>query len=251
MANWNPQTYLKFDQERLRPALDLLAQIPLDAPLRAVDLGCGPGNVTHILSERWPDCELIGIDSSKDMLEKAKSAYPHLAWQESDVHSWIAEEPLDLIFSNACLHWLDDHENLFPHLMRQLKSGGVLAVQVPNNFREPTHRLIADVLGHDHPLAPGFPVHEPAQYYDWLEPHCENINLWESRYMHILDGENPVADWTKGAALRPVLDGLESEAEKPAFEQDYRQRILKAYPKTKNGKTLLPFKRFFMVCVKK
>lgn len=250
MAHWNPNAYLQFNQERLRPALDLLNQIPLETPKRVVDLGCGPGNVTQILKQRWPECDLIGIDSSQDMLAKAKEADPSITWQEGDVQNWEAEEPVDLIYSNACFHWLGDHETLFPHLMKQLKSQGVLAVQMPNNFSEPTHRLIADVLGPDHPLAPGFPVHKPAHYYEWLAPYSASINLWESRYMHVLEGDNPVADWTKGAALRPVLDGLQNKEACAEFEQAYRQKIKSAYPQMENGKTLLPFKRFFMICTK-
>lgn len=245
MARWNPQQYMKFGTDRLRPALDLLAQIQLDAPRRIVDLGCGPGNVTALLKERWPGADVMGIDSSGDMLEKAQTDYPYITWQQADIANWEPEDKPDLIFSNACLHWLGDHEKLFPRLLHILNKGGVLAIQMPNNFAAPTHQLIRDVLGPEHPLAPGFPVHEPAAYYNWLSP-LADVNLWETTYQHILEGENPVADWTKGAALRPVLDGLSVEEGK-AFENAYRDKVLAAYPKSQDGKTIMPFRRFFLI----
>lgn len=249
MAHWNPQTYLKFDMERLRPALDLMAQIPLSHPKHIIDLGCGPGNVTALVQDRWPESQVCGIDSSPDMLAQAEKDYPGMVWQQAEIADWGAQEPSDLIFSNACLHWLGDHDQLFPRLLNNLKSGGILAVQMPNNFAAPTHQIIRDVLGPDHPLAPGFPVATTQHYYDWLAPFCSTLNIWQTRYLHVLDGNNPVADWTRGAALRPVLNGLENAQERAAFEQAYRQRIAQAYPPQPDGKTLFPFERLFMVCV--
>jgi len=250
MATWNAQTYLKFSGERLRPALDLMAQIPLEAPQTIIDLGCGPGNVTHILSERWAGADISGVDSSSNMLEKAAVTYPSLTWKQEDVATWQADVAPDILYSNACLHWLDDHETLFPKLLKQVKPQGVLAVQMPNNFAAMTHQAIRDVLGENHPLSPKYPVHEARDYYDWLNNECTSLNIWETTYMHILEGENPIADWTKGAALRPVLDGLSDEAERAEFEAKYRALILDAYPKSANGKTVLPFKRLFMVAVR-
>lgn len=250
MSHWNPNLYLKFDQDRLRPALDLMARIPLDNPKHIVDLGCGPGNVSALLKDRWPKCHLLGIDQSQEMLTKAQADYPQIEWQCADVAHWQPTQTPDLIFSNACLHWLGDHETLFPKLLSRASKGGVLAIQMPNNFAAPTHQLIRDVLGADHPLAPAYPVHDPKTYYDWMCDLSTKLEIWETTYQHVLEGDNPVADWTKGAALRPILDGLESEAEKKAFETDYRQRISKAYPKGRNGKTILPFKRLFIVSVR-
>ncbi len=250
MAKWNPVTYLKFGSQRLRPALDLMEQIPLESPERIVDLGCGPGNVTELLKQRWPKADVMGIDNSSEMLEKAKNNYQDISWQHANIVDWTPKEKIDLIFTNACLHWLGDHETLFPRLLSFLKPNGVLGVQMPNNFSQPTHRAIGDLLGHDHPLCPGHPVHQPQDYYNWLSPLCQYLDLWETTYSHILEGENPVADWTKGAALRPVLAGLETEEEKQRFEQAYRERIAKAYPKQADGKTLLPFKRFFLIAHK-
>ncbi|SCA56456.1 Trans-aconitate 2-methyltransferase [Candidatus Terasakiella magnetica] len=250
MTLWNPSVYLEFGSERLRPALDLMAQVPLETPKRIVDLGCGPGNVTALLQQRWPKAEVLGIDSSNEMLAQAKENHPEITWQQGDIAQWESSEPVDLIFSNACLHWLGDHESLFPRLLENLCDGGVLAVQMPNNFAAPTHQVIGDVLGHDHVLCPGFPVQEPEDYYNWLSDRTSRLEIWETRYRHILEGENPVADWTKGAALRPVLEGLNTQAEKEAFETAYRAKILEAYPKARDGKTLLAFQRFFLVAQK-
>ncbi|WP_419798445.1 MAG: methyltransferase domain-containing protein [Terasakiella sp.] len=251
MAQWNPQTYLKFGQERLRPALDLLAQIPLEQPQTLVDLGCGPGNVTALLKQKWPHAHVTGIDSSPDMLNQARENHPDIDWVETDIATWQPDQKIDLIFSNACLHWLGNHDILFPKLLDHLNEGGILAVQMPNNFAAPTHQAIRDILGEDHPLCPGYPVSECCDYYQWLAPKCERLDIWETTYTHVLSGDNPVADWTKGAALRPVLDGIKDKGEKQAFEQTYRDHISQAYPTLSNGKTLLPFKRLFMVCLKK
>ncbi len=240
---------MQFGGERLRPALDLLAQIPLENPSLIIDLGCGPGNVTALINARWPDARIIGVDSSEDMLAKAKLDHPDIEWQQADIANWAPEEQPDLIYSNACLHWLKDHDQLFPSLLSHLNTGGVLATQMPNNFAAPTHQLIAEILGENHPLVPGFPVHDVGDYYDWLVGESSHLNLWETTYQHILDGNNPVADWTRGAALRPILDGL-SEKEAVRFEQLYREKILQAYPKAKDGKTVMPYKRFFLVAVK-
>jgi len=250
MAHWNPQTYLKFGSERLRPALDLMVQIPLSQPKHIIDLGCGPGNVTALLQDRWPDAQVWGIDSSPDMLAQARKEYPDMMWQQADIADWTTQSPPDLIFSNACLHWLADHDRLFPRLLNSLKSAGVLAVQIPHNFAAPTHQVIRDILGSDHPLVPGFPVATAQQYYDWLAPFCTSLNIWQTRYIHVLEGGNPVADWTRGAALRPVLEGLKDPQERSTFESEYRRRISQAYPPQNDGKTLLPFERLFMVCVK-
>lgn len=250
MATWNPQQYMKFGADRLRPALDLLAQILLETPKHIVDLGCGPGNVTALLQERWPFATVKGVDSSIDMLAKAKESFETIEWQEADIASWKPDVAPDLIFSNACLHWLGDHEALFPKLLDCLAPRGVLAVQMPNNFAAETHQAIRDVLGEDHDLAPSFPVHGPSDYYHWLSGVAESLNIWETTYLHVLEGDNPVADWTRGAALRPILDGLGSEKACKEFEAEYRKAILKAYPKSKDGKTVMPFKRFFLVAVK-
>jgi len=252
VATWNPVQYMKFGSDRLRPALDLMAEIPHEDVSRIIDLGCGPGNVTNLLSQKWPDADVKGLDGSVHMLKQAKASYDKIAWEVGDVQTWVAEDPVDLIFSNACLHWLGDHEVLFPRLLDQLNSDGVMAVQMPNNFASPTHQLIKECLspiGRED-LAPGFPVHNTDVYYDLLSENCTYLNMWETTYLHVLEGDNPVFNWTKGAALRPVLDGLASEKEREVFLESYAYAIEKAYVKRADGKTLLPFKRFFMIAQK-
>lgn len=249
MAHWNPQQYLKFSEDRLRPALDLLGQVPLEKASRVVDLGCGPGNVTALLHQRWPDAHIIGVDNSSDMLAKAQASFKNIVWQQDDVAGWESQQGVDLIFSNACLHWLSDHKKLFLNLMQNLNSGGVLAVQMPNNFAQPTHQLIRDSLEDVKrgELAPGFPVHQPAFYYDVLSSKCRSLNIWETTYMHVLEGDDPIYNWTKGAALRPILEGLKGETEVRDFEESYISALRQAYPKRGDGKTVMAFKRFFLI----
>ena len=252
---WDPGQYLRFAGHRLRPALDLIARIPDDEIATVVDLGCGPGNVTKFLAERWPDAELTGIDSSPEMLESFGETVPNARFAVSDIGSWKADPPVDLIYSNAALHWLPDHQNLFPRLMAQLRPGGILAVQMPRNFSRPTHSSVADAAAegpwHDRlaPMLKPPPTHEPQIYYDLLSGLSERLDIWETDYIQALEGENPVAEWTKGTWLRPFLAALE-EPDRSGFEAAYRARIAAAYPPQKDGRTLLPFLRLFIVAVK-
>jgi trans-aconitate 2-methyltransferase len=252
VALWNPEQYLKFGSDRLRPALDLIGQIALDHPSTIIDLGCGPGNVTDFLMKRWPNADVKGLDHSADMLEQARQSYDYISWVKGDVTTWVAKPPFDLIFSNACLHWFGGHDLLFPHILDQLNSGGVLAVQMPNNFAAPTHQLIRDCLDDmgRGDLAPNFPVHAPEFYYDLLSQKCSSLNIWGTEYIHILEGENPVYEWMSGAALRPVLDALASSPDLGDFLKDYGARIQRAYPRRGDGKTVMAFKRFFLVAQK-
>lgn len=253
MASWNPGQYMRFGSDRLRPALDLMAQILLETPSSVIDLGCGPGNVTDLLAKRWPGAKISGLDGSVDMLKQAQDSYANISWQVGDVETWVPDQPVDLIFSNACLHWLDNHDVLFPRLFDQLNPGGVMAIQMPNNFSSPTHQLIRDCLdpiGRSD-LAPNFPVQTSEFYYDILGSGCVSLNIWETRYLHVLEGENPVFNWTKGAALRPVLEDLTSEQDREKFLRDYAAAIELAYEKRADGKTLMPFNRFFLTAVKK
>lgn len=249
---WDPAQYLAFSDHRLQPALDLMARIAVADPARIHDLGCGPGNVTALLARRWPAAAITGIDSSAEMLDRAATDFPDISWQQADIGQWQPEAPADLIFSNAALHWLRDHDRLFPALIDKLAPGGTLAVQMPNNFLRPTHRLVeqaAEALGLTgalaHLIAPP-PVHSPGFYYDLLSPVTSSLAIWETDYLQPLAGDNPVADWTKGTWLRPFLDALEGpDAER--LENEYRRRIAEAYPRQPDGRTLLPFKRIFLL----
>ncbi|HSB25350.1 MAG TPA: methyltransferase domain-containing protein [Burkholderiaceae bacterium] len=249
---WNPDQYLKFAAPRLRPAVDLLARVPLAAPRSIHDLGCGAGNVTRLLADRWPAAAVTGVDDSASMLAKAAQENPGITWVEQSVATWSAPEPADLIYSNAALHWLPDHGSLFPRLLQQLAPGGVLAVQMPRNFDAPSHRLIGDTVrsGPWHArlarmLGPS-PVAEPAFYYDVLAPRVAQLDIWETEYLQVLEGADPVKEWTKGTWLKQFLDALPA-AERAPFEADYAARLRVAYPPRGDGRTLFPFRRLFIV----
>ena len=253
MPSWDPKQYLKFTDHRLRPALDLLAQIPLADPRSVYDLGCGPGNITRLLAERWPNARVVGVDSSADMLMKARMEAATVAFEQADIAHWSPPAPADLLFTNATLHWLDDHAALLPRLAAQLAPGGVLAIQMPDNRTSPSHLLIdeAAAAGPWHAkLARLRPVYgsmqSPDAYYRMLAPVAAQVDIWETTYLHVLEGDNPVVEWTKGTALRPYLDALE-EAERAAFLAAYAARIAAAYPRQPDGRTLLPFRRIFIV----
>jgi len=249
---WDPTQYLKFADHRLQPALDLLARVPLRAPARVVDLGCGAGNVTRLLAERWPEAEVIGVDGSAEMLDRAAGEAPAIAWRQADIAAWQPETPPDLLYSNAALHWLEGHEALFPRLFALLPPGGVLAVQMPRNFAEPSHQAIAATIAEGpwrerlQPLWRPEPVLGPEVYYRLLSPAAASLEIWETVYWQVLEGENPVAEYTKGTWLRSFLAALPPE-EALAFEADYRARVAAAYPQQAGGRTLFPFRRLFLL----
>lgn len=251
MPNWDPSQYLKFADDRLRPALDLIARIPAAEHKLIWDLGCGPGNVTKLLLDRWPEAQVTGLDSSRDMLAQAR-AISDIKWIEGDVTRWTAPVPADLIFSNAVLHWIDGHAQLFPHLLRQLTRGGILAVQMPRNFGAPSHTLLYETASRGPwaaalvPYLRTSPVAVPEVYYDLLTPHATHIDMWETEYLHVLQGENAILEWTKGSAVRPLLERVEP-AQQPAFLAAYAEHLREAYPRRADGMTLYPFRRLFMV----
>jgi trans-aconitate 2-methyltransferase len=189
------------------------------------------------------------------MLAAARTAAPGITWQEADIGSWRAPRPADLLFSNAALHWLDDHAGLFPRLAEDLGAGGVLAVQMPRNHGAPSHTEMvaaAEVGPWRDRLRPALrarPVAEPAVYRDLLRPHVAQLDIWETEYLHELEGDNPVVQWTRGSALKPLLDALD-ESERSAFLAEYAGRIRLAYPPRPDGRTLLPFRRLFIVAVR-
>jgi len=251
--SWNPGQYLKFGGHRTRPAIELLARVDVAAPKSVYDLGCGPGNSTALLAERWPDANVAGVDGSADMLAQARGDHPGLDWVAADLAAWEPAAPADVLFSNAVLHWLDDHGALFPGLVGHLAPGGVLAVQMPNNFRSPSHTCMGDAIeagpwaGRLRGVRRKQPVAEPRDYYGWLRPVASEVDIWETEYLQLLEGDNAVAEWTKGSALRPLLDALDSEAERDAFFEVYSKLVRKAYPKAPDGRTPFPFRRLFIV----
>ena len=248
---WNPKTYLAFADERTRPAADLLARVPTEAPKRVADLGCGPGNSTALLVARWPEANVEGLDSSPQMIETAKASDIRADFKLADIAAWTPDAPYDVIFSNATYQWLDDHKVLLPRLMAFVAKGGVFAFQVPNNQYAPSHELMRAVASESVFAAKlknvrGVFVEKPQTYFDILTPHATSLDIWTTEYLHVLDGEDAVFKWVSGTGLRPYLDALDT-AEREAFTRDYKARLNIAYPRRADGKTLLPFSRLFAV----
>lgn len=249
---WNPEQYLKFAAPRFRPAQDLLMRVAIDSPRTVYDLGCGAGNVTRMLAQRWLGAQIVGVDDSEAMLAQAEREATDIIWKCQGLAEWAPEAPADVIYSNAALHWLPDHRTLFPRLMGMLAPGGVLAVQMPRNFNEPSHTLIRETLRAgpwrsrlEHLLRPS-PVDTPDFYYGLVAPQAAEVDIWETQYLQVLQGKDPVKEWTKGTWLRQFLDALD-EADRPAFEEDYARRLRDTYPGLPNGTTLFPFRRLFIV----
>lgn len=261
-AAWDPAQYLRFSDQRLRPALDLLGQVPLTAPPLVVDLGCGAGNVTAILKQRFASAEVTGVDSDAAMLAKARAAAPACRFEPGDFATWCpsgrpAGQPPtapDLIFSNAALHWVGGHAALFPRLMALLAPGGVLAVQMPAMHDAPFRRLQYTVAAQgpwaarlaDHASSP--PILDAAEYWDLLRPLAAKLDIWETTYLHPLTGEDAVVEWAAGSSLRPFLEPLEPR-QQAAFRHAYAAALRPHYPRRADGTTLLPFRRLFLLAI--
>jgi trans-aconitate 2-methyltransferase len=257
MPTWNPSQYLKFDDERTRPCRDLVARIQLKNPRRIIDLGCGPGNSTQVLAERWPDAQITGLDSSEQMIRNATEKYPHQNWALGDIPQWSAREPFDLVFSNAAYNWVPDHARVMPHLLQQVAPGGVFAFQVPANINAPAHELMRSTASSDK-WRSHFPekirewyAHDLAFYYETLVDDSSHLDLWTTEYQHILNGPEAIVEWYKGTGLRPFLDHLADENARRSFLADYLKEIEKAFPRRKDGRVLFPFQRLFVIATRK
>jgi len=252
---WNPEQYLKFADHRLRPAIDLLNRIDVAAPSLVYDLGCGAGNVTRLLRARWPEARIVGIDSSTEMLDRARSVVPGVEWVLQDLAAWSPGDAADVIYSNAALHWLDAHETLFPRLLGAVRPGGTLAVQMPRNHGAPSHTgmvAAARSLARNSQLEGTLresPVRAPEFYWEVLSGRGAALDVWETEYLHALQGEAPVVQWTMGTALKPLLDTL-TEPDRGAFLSAYTRRMAEAYPRRPDGTTLFPFRRLFLIVKK-
>jgi trans-aconitate 2-methyltransferase len=256
MDDWNARQYLKFEDERTRPPRDLLAQVPLQHPRLVVDLGCGPGNSTELLVERFPQSEIIGLDSSPDMLRKARERLPQCTFIETDIASWTADPRANLLFANASFQWIPDHPHVLRRLLESLPAGGVLAVQMPDNTREPSHALQREVAASgpwaDSPqmmAAPRGDLPAPEIYYDLLKPVCTQIDIWHSIYNHVMPSPQAIVEWFKGSALQPYLSPLDAAA-RERFLAAYAKKIAAAYKPRFDGKVLLRFPRLFIVAVR-
>lgn len=249
---WDPAQYLRYGDQRLRPALDLLAQVGSAAPGRVVDLGCGTGQLCALMKQRWPAAEVLGLDASEHMLAAARSEYPGCRFEAAEIGHWAPSAQFDVIYSNAVLQWLPDHPVLLPRILRGLKPGGWLAVQMPAMHDEPLRQLQLEVARAPRWAAQlaGVPC-QPSiltmvEYAALLRPLCATLDLWQTTYLHVLEGEDAALQWAAGTSLRPYLAAL-PEAQREAFKADCARALAPYYPPAADGRTLLPFKRLFMV----
>ena len=256
MADWNPALYSRFEDERTRPARELLARVALEAPGLVYDLGCGPGNSTELLAGRWPEAEVIGTDNSEAMLASARKRLPDIAFEFSDIASWQPERAPDLIYANASLQWVLEHASVFPRLFDALAPGGVLAVQMPDNLDEPSHRLMREVASQRPYLevignasAVRSRILPALGYYDLLAPKASNVDVWRTEYQHRMDSPASIVEWLRATGLKSFVDPLPAEL-RTSFLADYEQRIAQAYPTRTDGKRLLAFPRLFMVATR-
>lgn len=255
MADWDPGLYARFEDERTRPAADLLGRVPLAAPGLCFDLGCGPGNSTELIARRFPRAEVVGLDTSPAMLEAARRRLPGVDFALADAATWAPERAPDLIFANAVLQWLPDHAALLPRLFGLLAPGGALAVQMPDNLAEPSHRLMREVAAAG-PWAAS--IGDPAVagrlgrmlevdgYYDVLARAAESVDVWRTAYQHRMDGARAIVDWLSATGLRPFLDRLSPDL-RAGYLAAYERRLDGAYPARTDGRRLLAFPRVFIV----
>jgi trans-aconitate 2-methyltransferase len=249
---WDPDRYGAFRRERMQPARDLLERVELSEAQCIYDLGCGPGGVTRLIAERWPAAAVTGIDNSPEMLARAGAARSSITWQEQSIADFAPGAPATLIFSNAALNWLGDHGTLLPGFVRHLAPGGILAVQMPRNSGTPSQHAMADAAragpwaSRLAALCGSEPVAEPAFYYRALRPYVAEIEIWQTEYVHVLEGDNPVVEWMIGTALRPFLAALD-EGQRAPFLADYSDRVRAAYPPQPDGRTLFSMRRLFIL----
>ena len=225
-------------------------KVSLRAPRRIVDLGCGPVNSTELLIERFPGAQVVGIDSSPGMLRQARERLPRCTFVQGDLATWIPEPATDLLFGNAVFHWVPDHPKVLARLLGSLPSGGVLAVQMPDNTKEPALMLMEKVtalLGRTNAQRNDLP--SPEDYYDLLRPLCSHIDIWHTHYNHVIENHEGVVEWFKGSGMRPFLAPL-SERVRERFLVKYTDEITLAYPERLDGKVMLRFPRLFILAVR-
>ncbi|WGX97900.1 methyltransferase domain-containing protein [Nocardioides sp. L-11A] len=252
---WDPERYLAYADERGRPFLDLVGRVAAADPRVVVDLGCGPGNLTSLLADRWPAAAITGVDSSDAMIRVASdsSAAERVAFHRADLRDWLAAAPpagVDVLVSNATLQWLPEHLDLLPGLVRAVAPGGWLAFQVPGNHDEPSHKIRAELAAEApyaaHTAGVARPAaHPAATYLRALQALGCTVDAWETTYLHVLHGADPVFTWVSGTGARPTLQALPDDL-RPRFEDAFKARLRAAYPDEGHG-VVLPFRRIFAV----
>lgn len=253
MDRWNPESYLKYERERTLPSRDLVRHIDLENPRRVIDIGCGPGNSTQILRDRWPEARVAGLDSSDEMIRKAKASYPTAEWILADAETWRPGEGYDLVFSNAALQWMSDQPAVVANLFGSLNAQGVLAVQVPLSGDSPLSKALARVAqsppwrdrmaGCESRIA----YRDESFYYDVLSGLARRIEMWITIYLHLMDSHQDLIDWYASTGMRPYLARIESEEERKRFLGQILEECRGGYPIRRDGKVIFPFKRLFFI----
>jgi trans-aconitate 2-methyltransferase len=254
MPSWDPTQYARFAAERARPCLDLIAAITVEPPRRIADLGCGPGNSTAMLAKRWPTAEILGLDTSAEMLEAARVTELGAKFEQTDISEWAAQRgEWDIVFSNAALQWVPQHDAVFSKLVQRVRQGGALAVQMPADMQAPAHVVAREMATSTEwrtqfaATPRGWHVHSADFYYDLLSPHAHRLDLWTTDYFHALPSVEEIAEWYRGSGLRPYLDALKTLTARSKFLAQYTDRLRDVYPARPDGRVLLPFKRIFVV----
>ncbi len=248
---WDPDRYLTYADERGRPFVELLARVGAEAPATVVDLGCGPGNLTVLLRHRWPEATVLGLDSSPEMIAKARAADDTTTWEVADLRAWATDaEPVDVLVSHATLQWVPGHLDLLPALVSRVNGGGWFAFQVPANFDEPSHtirtELAAEAPYDEHTQGVAVPSsHDAAVYLERLSALGCEVDAWETTYLHVLTGPDPVFTWVSGTGARPTLQALPDDL-RQGFEAEFKRRLRAAYPE-RDGRVVLPFRRVFVL----
>lgn len=255
-SDWNPDLYLKFNRERIQPSLDLVTRIKSDSPSRIIDIGCGPGNSTQVLAQRWPEAMIIGIDNSPAMIEKAKKDYPDQNWLLLDAEKDEFPDTYDIVFSNATIQWIPDHSKLLRKLSEVLSKKGLIAIQIPQFWDMPLGKAIEKIANHSRwnsttkGVTELFTIHNYSFYFDQLSLQFNEIDMWETYYMHIMDSHLSILEMIRSTGLKPYLDRLDSEKDKEEFEAQVLMEIRRDYPKQENGKVIFPFRRLFFIAEK-
>jgi len=253
MIEWSSELYLRYERERTQPSFDLVQRISLEAPQEIIDLGCGPGNSTRALRQRWPNAQITGLDSSPAMIERARQSSGNIEWRVADIQSWSEPDRFDLIFANASLHWIANHETLTQRLVATVKPGGVFAFQMPALYHQPAaqaaNELAKSPRWQSHRLGDRYTlfVHPPGAYYDWLAPFSRQLQIWETVYFHELDNHHKIIDFYSSTGLKPYLEGLPSEEVRDRFKADLEDVYRTLFPARKNGRVLFPFRRLFLI----
>jgi len=254
MSDWKPNLYLTFGKERTQPTIDLVARIEFETPSRIIDIGCGPGNSTNVLKARWPHSEIIGVDNSQAMIEQAKKTYEDISWMCADASNDLSSlGKFDIVFSNAAIQWIPNHEALLSNFFNLLSNNGIMAIQVPNTSNMPINIELKNLVAnekwkkHFNSLSSSYSYHTEYFYYDILCNLTNDIDMWVTNYCHVMNSYNDIVKWYSSTGLRPYLDCLKDEYMQSEFLFEYEQILSKSYPVQKDKKILFPFTRIFFI----